>query len=174
MEVRTIEELEREAAALATRLSPQEEGATLITLSGDLGAGKTAFAKALAKVLGVADAVTSPTFVLEKIYALPEGAAFSRLVHIDAYRLGGPEELRALGFDELMRDMKNLVVLEWPERVAAALPLVAASLSITSREDGTRSLSYAWQGPFDEASRAPRCARHHPSGVPRAAGLHGA
>lgn len=141
VEIRSIEELEKEAAALVDRLSPQNDGATLVTLSGDLGAGKTAFTKALAKALGIEESVTSPTFVLEKIYALPAAAKFARLIHIDAYRLGSSAELPALGFDELMKDTANLVVLEWPERVADALAPHLA-IRIEADEQGVRTLSY--------------------------------
>ena len=143
-EIRTLDGLQTKANDLVARLTPQEAGATLITLSGELGAGKTAFASALAKALGVEDAVTSPTFVLEKIYALSKenGRGFARLAHIDAYRLKEGSELAALGFDELMRDPRTLVVLEWPERVADALPQTAHMLTLIAREDGSRTIMY--------------------------------
>ncbi len=145
--VRTLAELDSEAARLATSLAPSALGATLVTLSGELGAGKTAFTKALAKELGVEGVVNSPTFVLEKIYALPRerggsAAAFARLVHIDAYRLESGKGLAALGFDELMQDAGNLVMLEWPEMVQDALPRPAMRISFTSHQDGSRTISY--------------------------------
>src|SRR3990167_6998785 len=115
-ELNSLDDLAQEAAALAARLMPKEDGATLVTLSGELGAGKTSFTQALARAYGVEEQVTSPTFVLEKIYALPS-SAFARLVHIDAYRLKDGSEIAPLGFDELMRDPGTLIVLEWPERV---------------------------------------------------------
>ncbi len=118
------------------------ERATLVTLSGELGAGKTAFTQEVALALGIEVAITSPTFVLEKIYELPAGAPFKRLVHIDAYRLGSAAELSALGFDELMRDPGNLVMLEWPERVEGALPQTAIALTLVPHEDGSRTLVY--------------------------------
>src|SRR3989338_11057767 len=82
----TLTELEAEAARFVGSLTPREEGATLVTLAGELGAGKTAFTQAVAKALGVEESVTSPTFVLEKIYGLTK-SVFERLIHIDAYRL---------------------------------------------------------------------------------------
>lgn len=140
--IESLEKLEQEAQRFAADL-PSSEGATLVTLSGELGAGKTAFAQALARTLGVEDTVTSPTFVLQKIYDLPEGGAFKRLVHIDAYRLAGGRELSALGFDALLEDADNLIVLEWPERVADALPPAAVSITLTPNPDGSRTLVYA-------------------------------
>ena len=144
--VRTLAELDSEAARLATSLPPSALGATLVTLSGELGAGKTAFTKAVAKEFGVEGVVNSPTFVLEKIYALPRehggSAAFARLVHIDAYRLESGKGLAALGFDELMQDAGNLVMLEWPEMVQDVLPQPAMRISFTSHQDGSRTISY--------------------------------
>lgn len=144
--IKTLGELEEEAARLVGVLTPGER-ATLITLSGELGAGKTAFTKTIAWALGVEEVVTSPTFVLEKIYQLPSeidghSVSFKRLVHIDAYRLESGKELAALGFDELMQDVGNLVVLEWPEKVSEALPVPAMKISITVQPDDSRSISY--------------------------------
>ncbi|HVW82958.1 MAG TPA: tRNA (adenosine(37)-N6)-threonylcarbamoyltransferase complex ATPase subunit type 1 TsaE [Candidatus Paceibacterota bacterium] len=140
--VKSLEEFNAEARDLVLRLAPQDDKATLITLSGELGAGKTAFTKAAAAALGIEEVVNSPTFVLEKIYLLPEGAPFKRLIHIDAYRLEGGKELAPLGFDELMKDAGNLVFLEWPQKVARALPQPAHAISIRL-ENGARVISYA-------------------------------
>lgn len=139
--IENLEELEREAKELVDRLIPGEH-ATLITLSGELGAGKTTFTQALARAFGVRDTVTSPTFVLEKIYALPAEAKFEHFVHIDAYRLNAGEELRALGFQKLFEEPGNLIVLEWPERVADALP-PALALTLVANSDGSRTFSHA-------------------------------
>lgn len=137
-----LDALTKEARTFVARLAPRERGATLITLSGELGAGKTSFAQGMAAALGVSGPVTSPTFVLEKVYQL-HGTPFSRLIHIDAYRLTGGEELRALGFDEIMGDARNLVVLEWPEKVADLLPAPLHRITLLVPDSGGRSISYA-------------------------------
>ncbi len=137
----TLADLEAEAERLVGRLSPKENGATLVTLSGDLGAGKTAFAGALAKALGIPASVTSPTFVLEKIYAIP-GGPYKRMAHIDAYRLENGADLASLGFDELMSDLETLVVLEWPERVADALPKADVAIRLSIADGDARLISY--------------------------------
>ncbi len=101
--------------------------AVIVGLSGHLGAGKTAFVKAVAKELGIKETVTSPTFVLMKIYLLeerripqahrkPQGN-WKRLIHIDAYRLERPEDLAVLNFDQIIADKDNLIMIEWPENV---------------------------------------------------------
>lgn len=90
--------------------------AVVVGLSGHLGAGKTAFTKAVAAALGVEETVTSPTFVIMKLYAT-KNSIFPRLVHIDAYRLEERRELEALRWEELVADRNNLIMIEWPENV---------------------------------------------------------
>ncbi|MBU6214342.1 tRNA (adenosine(37)-N6)-threonylcarbamoyltransferase complex ATPase subunit type 1 TsaE [Patescibacteria group bacterium] len=140
-EIQTPADLELEARRFVESLEPGE-AATLITLSGELGAGKTAFVKAVARALQIESVVTSPTFVLEKIYNLPEDKPFKRLIHIDAYRLESGSELAPLGFDELLRDPGNLILLEWPEKVAETLPAPAARISFQLLPNGFRDVSY--------------------------------
>ncbi len=67
---------------------------------------------------------------------------FGRLVHIDAYRLASGRELAPLGFDELMQDAGNLILLEWPEKVSDALPVPSVKISIVAHDDGSRTISY--------------------------------
>ena len=96
--------------------------ATVVGLVGELGSGKTSFVQGVAKAFGIKDHVTSPTFVLEKIYKLSRRFSYEHLVHIDCYRLDGPEEMSALGWDEIKSDSRNIVFIEWPERVLGAMP----------------------------------------------------
>ncbi len=121
VEVHDLREMQLEAGDFCATLSPRPKDATVVTLSGELGAGKTTFVQGIAKALGVEGSVTSPTFVLEKIYAL-EGQKFSHLIHIDAYRLKSAHELEMLGWEELLADLGNLILLEWPENVAELIP----------------------------------------------------
>ncbi len=143
----TLADLVGEAKHFVASLVPAPSGATLVTLSGELGAGKTAFVQEVARALGVEEVVTSPTFVLEKIYALPNyehrKSLFERLVHIDAYRLESGKELIPLGFDELMEDTDNLILLEWPEKVADMLPEPSVRISLKAFVGGSHSISYA-------------------------------
>jgi tRNA threonylcarbamoyladenosine biosynthesis protein TsaE len=111
------------------------ERATLVTLSGDLGAGKTTFTQGVARALGVTDTVASPTYVIEKVYTL-SGALWERLIHIDAYRLTSAHELQVLGWNEMIADPKNLILLEWPERVADILPQESISLRFDIEGEG--------------------------------------
>jgi tRNA threonylcarbamoyladenosine biosynthesis protein TsaE len=99
------------------------KGGSVLAISGELGAGKTVFVKALAKELGIKKTVTSPTFVLMNIYTLPKvyhGAI--QLCHIDAYRLSHEKDLRALGAEEYIGDSTTIAAIEWPEHVQGMLP----------------------------------------------------
>ena len=119
-------ELQALARTFVESLVPMD-GAMVITLSGDLGAGKTTFAQGIARTLGVVETVSSPTFVIEKVYAL-SAQRWNRLVHIDAYRLNSSHELMVLGWNELIADPKNIIVLEWPERVSDLIPKHAVQI----------------------------------------------
>ena len=134
------EALEAEAARLAKSLAPGER-ARVVALIGDLGAGKTTFVQALARSLGVHEPVTSPTYVIEKIYPL-EGQAFARLVHIDAYRLDTPDELVKLDWARTLSDAANLIVIEWADRVKELLPHDAITARLAVHDADTRTLAY--------------------------------
>ena len=111
IEVNTLEETK----ALAQRIADLLPRPSLITLSGDLGAGKTTFTKSLGKELGVKSTINSPTFTILKSYRMADGAP---LHHIDAYRLEGI--VQDLGFEECFEE--GVCVVEWPDYIEAALP----------------------------------------------------
>jgi tRNA threonylcarbamoyladenosine biosynthesis protein TsaE len=102
--------------ALAAALGPILEPGDVVSLVGDLGAGKTAFAQGLAEGLGVAGPVTSPTFTIVQEY---EGRL--PLAHVDVYRLDKIQDLYDLGFDELIDDGR-VTIVEWGDLIAQALP----------------------------------------------------
>jgi tRNA threonylcarbamoyladenosine biosynthesis protein TsaE len=119
--------------------------ATVVGLHGDLGSGKTTFTQAVAKQLGVTDTVTSPTFVIEKIYTLKgtgklEHAHFTHLIHIDAYRLESSTELLNLGWHDIELSPQHLILIEWPEKVADILPKEMKHLYFTFVDETTREV----------------------------------
>ena len=99
----------------------KHEKALVVGLYGDLGSGKTTFTQNVAKIFGVNEYVTSPTFVIEKIYNIND-PKFKKLIHVDAYRIDSGNELKILNWQETLNDPKNLIFLEWPERVKEILP----------------------------------------------------
>ena len=140
--IQNLEDLEAEAREFVSALHPKQDSATLVTLSGNLGAGKTAFTQAVARSLGALEPVTSPTFVLAKSYDL-SGKEFSKLVHIDAYRLTEGQDLKALDFAHTLEDPQTLVVLEWPEMVEDGLPHADVAITLAVRSDTERDIAYA-------------------------------
>lgn len=138
----SIEDLQKEAVRFVLTLHPSSNHATLVTLSGNLGAGKTAFVQALAKALGVTEHVTSPTFVLAKNYVLNE-QSFTRLAHVDAYRFKEGDDLRSITFEDLYTDPRTLIMLEWPEMVSDGLPPADVAITLEANPDESRTLTYA-------------------------------
>lgn len=114
--VNNLQELETVAHTFVSSLKPSS-AATLVSLKGNLGAGKTTFTQMVAKIMGVEETVTSPTFVIEKIYKLKD-KPYEHLIHIDAYRLESGKELETLGWHEMAVNPKNCIFIEWPEKVA--------------------------------------------------------
>src|SRR5215468_7994174 len=109
---------EQATRRLVTDIATALEPGDLLTLSGDLGAGKTTFARAMIRYLAGDETVEvpSPTFTLMQTYELPRFP----VVHTDLYRVAGSEELAELGFDDLPENA--VVVVEWPDRAAGCLP----------------------------------------------------
>jgi tRNA threonylcarbamoyladenosine biosynthesis protein TsaE len=132
-----LKDLEKLAEEVLARLPGNDAGAAIVALSGDLGAGKTTFTQALARVLGVSETIQSPTYVLMRSYALHrtgDNTRFDTLIHIDAYRLESAEEFNALKPETFLNNPKNLIVIEWPERVEATLPTPDLVLKFSSQD----------------------------------------
>lgn len=121
----------------------RKDKASLVILSGELGAGKTALSKEIAKYLGVKDKIISPTFVIMKIYKTKD-KNFKKLIHIDAYRLSKSNELLVLGWAEIMKDKGNLILVEWPENVPECTASPLCSIEIIHINEDTRSLKICY------------------------------
>ncbi|MCX6789621.1 MAG: tRNA (adenosine(37)-N6)-threonylcarbamoyltransferase complex ATPase subunit type 1 TsaE [Candidatus Gribaldobacteria bacterium] len=117
---KTVSASARQTQSLASKLakkilgSQPRTGAFVLALEGDLGSGKTTFTQGLAKGLGVKDRITSPTFVVMK--------RFKNFYHFDCYRLQRPEEILELGWQEIIANPQNIIVIEWPEKIKKFLP----------------------------------------------------
>lgn len=119
---------EKLAAALAGMLRVGD----VVALYGELGAGKTALARAVLRRLGYRGEVPSPTFTLVQIYDLPVGPVW----HFDLYRIGDPDEIVELGFDEARASAISLI--EWPERMGAYLPAERLDIELSYANAGDR------------------------------------
>lgn len=133
----TLPELQAFGAALgraATSALP-----CVITLAGDLGAGKTTLTGAIGHGFGVVEPVTSPTFALVHEY----GAHTGRLFHLDLYRLRGPHELANLGWEDLLA-VPALLIIEWPDRAGDLVPADALALTLSHVADDETRRRVSW------------------------------
>lgn len=112
-----ITDSEAETGALAETMAKELMPGQVVCLRGDLGVGKTVFAKGLCRALGVSEHVSSPTFTLVNEY---DGAA-GKIYHFDLYRIEDPDELYEVGFEEFVGG-DGIAVIEWPERAEEMLP----------------------------------------------------
>lgn len=131
----------------AGRLAGVLKARAVVTLSGDLGAGKTTFVKALAAAVGIDPAeVTSPTFGLIHVHDPPIATRIpARLVHADMYRLTTPAELVETGWEDAIAG-DVWVLVEWPERIAAALPAERIDVLIEITSPTGRRLTVTGRG----------------------------
>lgn len=124
--VYSLEETWQVAAEVAAHLTP----GTVIALTGDLGAGKTTFMQGLGFACGVNRPITSPTFTLCQEYQTPR----FKLVHMDLYRLNGPDDLLTIGFLEHL-ESGAVVAVEWPERGGDLIPPDALHITLSLSND---------------------------------------
>ncbi len=133
---------EAATARLAAALAPLARGRDVIALWGDLGAGKTSFARAFIRALTEADQeVPSPTFSLVQTYDTAQGVA---LWHFDLYRLAGSEEALELGIEEAFAE--GITLIEWPERLGDFLPEKRLDLALEPGPEPTsrQASLYGW------------------------------
>ena len=123
----TITNNAKETQDLANKVANQflknssGESAVVLSLKGNLGSGKTTFIQGFAKGLGVKEKILSPTFVIMKRFSIQD-KNWKNFYHIDCYRINKPEEILELGFKDIIADPKNIVAIEWPEKISKFLP----------------------------------------------------
>lgn len=123
------------ARDVAQRLS----GGDLVTLTGELGAGKTTFVQGLLHALGAEGPFTSPTFTIVRTYELPESASarardIATLFHIDAYRIT-EDAILDIGWREMIANSQAVTLVEWPERIADVIPPHAKKITLRILDD---------------------------------------
>lgn len=113
---------EKESILLAEDFAKKIKGGDTIGLIGELGAGKTVFTKGLAKALNIKQNITSPTFVVMKVYDVSAHPEIKKLCHIDAYRLNNEADLEAIGALEYIKRKDTVTVIEWADKIKKILP----------------------------------------------------
>jgi len=140
-QIELVSRSERDTRRIAECLAAgirAESRAVVIAIEGELGAGKTRFVRGLAAGFGAdVDAIASPTFVL----LVEHRGIEMTLVHMDAWRLRGAGELDSLGFDELLHRANCVVAVEWPSKIATALPEARIDVAIEWMADNERRLT---------------------------------
>ena len=112
---------------------------SVVTLEGDLGAGKTTLAQAIARGYGVREAVTSPTFAIVHEYHAPRSQVF----HLDLYRLAGPHQLANIGWDDAVSS-RAILLVEWPDRAKGQLPAATHAIALAHVADKPDIRSVSW------------------------------
>ena len=124
-----------ETRALGAQLTQTFKGGHVVLLEGDLGAGKTHFAQGAAHELGIKKHITSPTFTIMNLYAVPAAqkkiTGVARLAHIDLYRIKTLEEAYAIGVMDYIGEPSTLTLIEWPKKIQNALPKDCACVTVT-------------------------------------------
>lgn len=135
-------ESEKETYQLGKKIARDLQGGEVLILSGELGAGKTILVKGLAAGLGVKDVVTSPTFVIMKVYHLGGANVGIRdLAHIDCYRVGEPEAIADIGAVEYFNRSDAVTVIEWGERIKEILPKKIKKINIKILKNNLRQIT---------------------------------
>ena len=127
---------------LAKKIAKELQGGEILALNGDLGSGKTSFVQGLGEGLGIRRPITSPTYVIIKPYK----AAVLTLYHMDFYRLKDLNDVKDIGFEEILGEKKGVLAIEWPKIAESLLPedrLLKMSFSLKS--ENVRQIIFEWK-----------------------------
>lgn len=144
MQLEVISDSPEMTMQIAEKYAQSIKTPVVISLVGDLGAGKTTFSKGFAKGLGIKEMITSPTFTIMNDYSsgrLP-------LYHFDMYRLNGKDEALELGFEEYfdLRRLKGVCLVEWAENVKGLLPALHIEINFIKVDDEKRKIQIGVKG----------------------------
>ncbi len=128
-----------ELGSVALGLLSRMKEYRVIAFSGELGSGKTTLISNICNLVGVEDAVSSPTFSLINEYLYRENGNEKRIFHVDAYRLGSAEEAKQVGIEECF-DVDGYCFIEWPERIDQMLPEKLLKVYLSHTESGNRMI----------------------------------
>ncbi|MCX6719562.1 MAG: tRNA (adenosine(37)-N6)-threonylcarbamoyltransferase complex ATPase subunit type 1 TsaE [Candidatus Staskawiczbacteria bacterium] len=132
-----------EKIALRLRSGQAKENrksAVVLALRGNLGGGKTTFLQGFAKGLGIKENITSPTFVIQKKFEI-RNSKFETFYHLDCYRLNKPEEILELDYKNIIKNPKNIVAIEWPEKIEKLLPKDTIEITFKFIDENNREIN---------------------------------
>ncbi len=122
-------------------LKNKEEKAFVLALKGNLGGGKTAFVQGLAEGLGIKENVVSPTFVIFRKFKI-SSPDFKYFYHFDCYRIKNPKEVLNLGFKKIIENPRNIVAVEWAEKIEKILPENTLTIEFEFLEENKRKITF--------------------------------
>lgn len=122
----------QETRKFGQKLAAKIAGGGIVCLYGDLGAGKTTLVQGAAAGLGIKRRIVSPTFIIVRQYG--------HFWHVDLYRIKSLAEAKVLGLEEIFSDPRNIVLLEWPEKIAPILPKHYHEIKITTLSENEREI----------------------------------
>lgn len=148
-QTRSPKETQKIAAKIARKIARQKPGtrAVVVGLVGDLGSGKTTFVQGFARALGIRRRMVSPTFTIMRRYALPKTSptykrGFRSLVHIDAYRVHKPGELKIIKFESWLHDSTAIVLIEWADLIQKKFLRGARIVRFKHQKENVRGVAY--------------------------------
>ncbi|MFC1678274.1 tRNA (adenosine(37)-N6)-threonylcarbamoyltransferase complex ATPase subunit type 1 TsaE [Patescibacteria group bacterium] len=133
---------ERQTINFARQFTKELNGGEVIGLIGDLGAGKTVFTKGIALGLGIKKTITSPTFVLMKIYPVKNKTRIKNLFHIDTYRILDANDIMGIGIEDYLGQEDTVVVIEWADKIKKILPKNTKYITLENTNKNKRLIKY--------------------------------
>ena len=132
---------EQETLAIGKKIASTLRGGDIISLIGNLGAGKTVLTRGISEALGIKKGVKSPTFTLMNIYQTASASNIKFICHIDAYRLNSAQDLLAIGAMEYFDDPEVLTIVEWGDKAKNILPRRAKIIKIKAINENKRKIN---------------------------------
>ena len=131
---------EKQTLGLGKKIAKELKGGETIALIGELGAGKTIFTKGIADGLRIKKIITSPTFVLMKVYPidLKKNNKIKTLCHIDAYRLNSGKDLIDIGINDYLGQKNTVTIIEWADQIEDILPINTIFVKIEVESNGRK------------------------------------
>ena len=114
-----------------------QNAAIVLCLNGNLGGGKTTFLQGFANGLGIKEKILSPTFVISKMFKITN-SEFQNFYHIDCYRLKEAKDILELDFKNIISNPKNIIAIEWPEKIKSVLPKEIESIDFNYSNEGSQ------------------------------------
>jgi tRNA threonylcarbamoyladenosine biosynthesis protein TsaE len=136
--VKYISNSEEETEKLAGEIALGLNRPANVTLTGELGAGKTVFSRGFARALGVTGPISSPTFTIVQEYEISDGL----LYHMDLYRIADDEDAVSFGIEDYLNDPQSVCLIEWPQRLSWLLPETLIKIEIKHVSESQREISY--------------------------------